>query len=143
MSRALICATALVLSLGALAQAQSATPPAGGASPASPDASSPAASPDTSAAPDTSASSAASAATAQDFKPGMPVKDSSGAAVGTIKRVGQTPTGTPAAEVTVDGKPIVLALADLTLAPTKDHAITSKSKAEIQAQTAGGQAAKP
>jgi hypothetical protein len=134
MSRTLICATALVLSLGGLAQAQQS------ASPTSPDASSPAASPDTSAAPDTSSSSAASAATAQDFKPGMPVKDSSGKAVGTIKRVGQTSSGTPAAEVTVDGKPIVLALADLTLAPTKDHAITSKSKAEIEAAAGGGQA---
>jgi hypothetical protein len=144
MSRILICATALVLSLGGLAQAQSAgsyaSPPAGGASPTSPDASSPPASPDTSATPDTSSSPAASTAAAQDFKPGMPVKDSSGAAVGTIKRVGQTPSGVAAAEVTVDGKPIVLALADMTLAPTKDHAITNKSKAEIQAAAGGGQA---
>jgi hypothetical protein len=142
MTRTLIYATALVLSLGGMAQAQSASPPAGSASPASPDASSPAASPGASAAPDTSSSSATSTATAQDFKPGMPVKDSSGQAVGTIKRVGQTATGTPAAELTVDGKPIVLALADLTLAPTKDHAITNKSKAEIQA-AAGGAQAKP
>jgi len=139
MSRTLICATALVLSLGGLAQAQSAGPPAGSASP---DASSPAASPDASAAPDAASSSAASPAAAQDFKPGMPVKDSSGAAVGTIKRVGQTPTGVAAAEVTVNGKPIVLALADLTLAPTKDHAISTKSKAELEAQ-AGGAQAKP
>ena len=131
MSRTLICATALVLALGGLAQAQSAAP----------DAASPPASPDTSAAPpDASSSSAASPAAAQDFKPGMPVKDSAGAAVGTIKRVGQTPSGTPAAEVTVNGKPIVLALADLTLAPTKDHAISTKSKAELEAQAGGGQA---
>ena len=122
MSRTLICATALVLSLGGLAQAQSPT------------------SPDTSAAPDTSSSAAASTAAAQDFKPGMSVKDSSGKAVGTIKRVGQTPNGVAAAEVTVDGKPIVLALADLTLSPTKDQAISSKSKAEIQAAAGGGQA---
>jgi hypothetical protein len=144
MSRALICATALALSLGGLAHAQSAgsyaSPSAGSASPTSPDASSPPASPDTSATPDASSSSAASPAAAQDFKPGMPVKDSSGKAVGTIKRVGQTASGTPAAEVTVDGKPIVLALADLTLAPTKDQAIINKSKAEIEAQTGGGQA---
>ena len=134
MSRTVICATALVLSLGGLAQAQSASPTA-----PPPDASSPPGSPDTSATPDTSSSSAASPA-AQDFKPGMPVKDSSGKAVGTIKRVGQTPNGVAAAEVTVDGKPIVLALADLTLAPTKDHAISTKSKAEIQAAAGGGQA---
>ncbi len=135
MSRALICATALALSLCGLAQAQSAgsdaSPPAATPSPTTPD---------TSAAPDTSSSSAASPAAAQDFKPGMPVKDSSGAAVGTIKRVGQTPSGVAAAEVTVDGKPIVLALADMTLAPTKDHAITNKSKAEIEAAAGGGQA---
>jgi hypothetical protein len=137
MSRALICATALALSLGGLAQAQSAgsyaSPSAGSASPTSPD---------TTATPDTSPSSSAAsaAAAAQDFKPGMPVKDSSGQAIGTIKRVGQTPSGTPAAEVTVDGKPIVLALADLALAPTKDQAIINKSKAEIEAQAGGGQA---
>jgi hypothetical protein len=130
MSRTLICATALVLALGGLAQAQSAGPAAA----------TPPASPDTSAAPDASSSSATSAAAAQDFKPGMPVKDSSGAAVGTIKRVGQTPNGVAAAEVTVDGKPIVLALADMTLSPTKDQAITTKSKAEIQAAAGGGQA---
>ena len=144
MSRTLICATVLVLSLGGLAHAQSASPASPDASspPASPDASSPPAASDTAAAPDTSSSSAASPAAAQDFKPGMPVKDSSGKAVGTIKRVGQTPQGVAAAEVTVDGKPIVLALADLTLAPTKDHAISNKSKAELQAQT-GGAPAKP
>ena len=140
MSRTLICATALVLSLGGLAQAQGAGPdatPAASASPAPPDASTPPASADT---PAASSSTAASSAAAQDFKPGMPVKDSSGAAVGTIKRVGQTPNGVAAVEVTVKGKPIVLALADLTLAPTKDHAISNKSKAELEAQAGGGQA---
>ena len=135
MSKTLICATVLALSLAGLAQAQSAGSDASAAA-ATP---SPA-TPDTSSAPDTSSSPAASAAAAQDFKPGMPVKDSSGKAVGTIKRVGQTASGTPAAELTVDGKPIVLALADLTLAPTKDHAISNRSKAELQAQSGASQA---
>jgi hypothetical protein len=141
MSRTFVCATALALSLGGLAYAQGAgsyaTPPA--AAPATPDASqSPApASPDSSAAPGASSSSAASPAAATDFKPGMPVKDSAGQEVGTIKRVGQTSTGTPAAELTVDGKPIVLALADLSLAPTGKEAISKRSKAELKAAQGG------
>jgi hypothetical protein len=131
MSRTFVCATALALSLGGLAHAQGAgsyaAPPA--AAPATPDASSAPASPDTSATP--------AASSAADFKPGMPVKDGAGQTVGTIKRVGQTSTGTPAAELTVDGKPIVLALADLTLAPTGKEAISKRSKSELKAAQGG------
>jgi hypothetical protein len=63
----------------------------------------------------------------------MAVKDGAGQPIGTISRVG-TSGGTPAAEVTVDGKPAVVALADLTLAPSGNEAISKRSKAELKAQ---------
>ena len=129
MSRIFICATALALSLGGFAQAQR-----GGAYTSPPPGYPNAASPVPSSTPDTPSSSAASPDPSQDFKPGMTVKDPSGEEIGKINRVGHTPSGVPAAEVNVDGKPVVMALAALTLTPARDQAISSVTKAQVQAQ---------
>ena len=120
MRRTFFCATALALSFGGLAMAQTDRAPTSARS--APDAPPPAAS-----AADPSADAAAA------FTPGMPVQDPSGQTVGVISRVGKTAEGVPAAELNVDGKPITIALANLSLAPTRDHAVTSATKAQVQA----------
>jgi hypothetical protein len=89
-----------------------------------------------SAAPPTSVP-AASAGDAADptkgLKEGMSVTDSAGAAVGTIARIGKTADGTPAAELSVDGKTLPISLAALSLAPSGDHAVVAASKAQVEA----------
>jgi hypothetical protein len=93
-----------------------------------------------SAAPPTSVPSA-SAGDAADpmkgLKAGMSVTDNAGEAVGTIARIGKTADGTPAAELTVDGKTLPISLAALSLAPSGDHAVVAASKAQVQAAAGG------
>ena len=72
-------------------------------------------------------------ATATAFKAGMVVKDSAGATVGKIARVGKTAEGTAAVEVNVDGKTVNLAASTLTLSPSGTEAVSSMTKAEIKA----------
>ncbi len=116
MIRTFLCAGALALSLGGSAMAQRpvnsapASPPEP-AAPAQPTATNP----------------------GGPFTPGMPVKDSSGETIGTINRVGRTADGAPAVELNVDGKPVTMALAALTLADAGDHAVTSATKAQVEA----------
>ena len=133
MYRPLILAAALALCTGGLASAQmqNQNPEQGASPPASsaPDAAQSAGAAQT---PDPSAS----ASTAQAFKPGMVVKDQAGATVGTISRVGHTSNGIAAAEINVEGKPVTMALASLTLSPDGDHAISSLTKAQVEANIA-------
>jgi hypothetical protein len=61
---------------------------------------------------------------------GMTIKDSSGAAVGKITRVGQS-GGAPAALVDVDGKTVVVL--GSTLSASGDSATSTQTKEEIEA----------
>ena len=88
------------------------------------------------AAPPTSVPSASAADPAdptKGLKAGMPVTDNTGAAVGAINRIGRTADGTAAAELNVDGKTLAISLANLSLAPSGDHAVIAASKAQVQA----------
>jgi hypothetical protein len=122
-----VCAAALALSAGAaVAQqkppAQQVTPPVG-TLPANP--------PTLPAAPAVGAAVNASAATG--FRVGLPVKDASGAQIGTIARVIKTPDGATTYSVSVDGRNVNLSGSKLTLSPTGAEAISSMSKADITA----------
>jgi hypothetical protein len=85
-----------------------------------------------------SASAADPADPTKGLKEGMSVTDTSGAAVGTISRIGKTADGTAAAELNVDGKTLALSLANLSLAPSGDHAVVAATKAQVQAAAKGG-----
>lgn len=67
-------------------------------------------------------------------KPGMVVKDASGATVGTVVKVGKTASGQTAVVVNVDGKAVSLATNMLT--PAGDGLLSSVSKEEIKAAAA-------
>jgi len=115
MLRAFPIGLTLAATLGLAAQAQvSSSPPPGAAKPP------------------------AAAATAPDpaLKPGMPVKDATGAMIGSITQVGQTADGTPAVVVSVDGKPVGLPASVLTVASNGAEATASVTKAQIQGAAA-------
>jgi len=119
MQRALLIGAALALSAG-LAQAQPA--PAPSAAPT--------------AAPAAPAAPAASAAVGAGLKTGMPVKDASGAPVGTISKLGKTADGAAAVMVNVDGKDIGLLASNLTVDPSGAQAVSSVTKAQLTASAA-------
>jgi hypothetical protein len=126
-------ATALALAGASFAMAQPVTPP-----PATTPASPPAAAPVPAApAPVAAAPPAAdTSATASGFRAGMPVKDTQGAAIGSIARVIKTPDGATTFSVTVDGKHVNLPGNALTLSPSGTEAISTMTKAQIAAATA-------
>lgn len=131
----IVCAAALALcATTAVAQqkpvSQQVTPPAG-TTPANPP-TAPAAS--VPAAP--AAAAGVNAAATTGFRAGLPVKDASGAAIGTIARVIKTPDGATTYSVTVDGRNVNLPGSALTLSPTGAEAVSSMSKAQITATTA-------
>lgn len=74
--------------------------------------------------------------TAADFRPGMIVRDESGAVIGPITRVGQTAEGAPAVVVNMDGRPVNLSPNILTRDTSGDGALSSMSKAEIRSASA-------
>ena len=122
MTKTLLCtAAALALSLAGAAAAQNAAPNDAAPAAATPPTSVP------------SASAADPADPTKGLKAGMPVTDSSGAAVGTISRIGRTADGQAAAELDVDGKTLALSIANLSLAPSGDHAVVAATKAQVQA----------
>jgi hypothetical protein len=61
----------------------------------------------------------------------MTVKDSAGATVGKITKVGQTSDGTPAALIDVDGKTVAVLASSLSVAG--DQATSAQTKAQIKA----------
>jgi|RhiMetdeSRZDD1v2_1073273.scaffolds.fasta_scaffold2760476_1 hypothetical protein len=72
-------------------------------------------------------------ATSPTLKAGMVVKDSAGVTLGKISKLGKAPDGTEAAAVNVGGQTINLALSTLTVSPSGKEAVSSQTKAEIQA----------
>ncbi len=126
MTRTLLCTAAFALSIAGAAAAQNAAPNDAAPAAATPPTSVPA------------ASAADAADPAKGLKAGMPVTDTTGQAVGTISRIGRTADGTAAAELSVDGKILPLSLANLSLAPSGDHAVVSATKAQVQAAARGG-----
>jgi hypothetical protein len=122
MKAMMLCATILALSGGSAALAQ--TPAAKGA-----------AAPPANAAPAPTPPAADASATT-GFRPGLPVKDSAGMAVGTIARVIKTPDGATTYSVSVDGRNVNLPGSALTLSPSGAEAISTMSKAQITASTA-------
>jgi len=120
MLRALFLGATLAATLGYAAQAQ-------------PDTSSPGAAPQ-SQAPADQAAPQPGANTPTTAKPGMVVKDTSGATVGTVVQVGQASNGQSAVVVNIDGKPISLAANMLT--PAGDGLVSSMSKDDIKAAAA-------
>jgi hypothetical protein len=122
MTKTLLCAAAFALAFAGAATAQNAPPRDAAPAAATPPASVPA------------ASAADPADPAKGLKAGMPVTDNAGQAVGTIGRIGKTADGTAAAELNVDGgKTLALSMANLSLAPSGDHAVVAASKAQVQA----------
>jgi hypothetical protein len=121
MLRNLLLSASLTM-LGFTAQAQPGAMPAAPQSPAS----------EPPAAPSASQSGVDAAAIA---KPGMVVKDSAGATVGTVVQAGRTAEGVSAVVVQVDGRPFTLAASSLT--PAGDGLVSSMSKTEIKAASPG------
>jgi hypothetical protein len=113
--RALLYGSALALSVGFAALAQ---PPASQSN-APPSASTPPASD--------------ASATASAFKAGMTVKDSAGATIGRIVRVGKASDGTATVAVNVDGKTINVAASTLSPGSAGNEVVSSKTKAELKA----------
>jgi hypothetical protein len=127
MSRALFLGSALAMTLGYAAHAQSAMPPSGASAPSQAPA-------DQAPADQSAAPSSADTPTATTAKPGMVVKDSSGATVGTVVNVGKAANGLMAVVVNIDGKPVSLAANMLT--PAGSGLVSSMTKAEIKAAAA-------
>jgi hypothetical protein len=122
MTKTLLCtAAALALSFAGAAAAQNAAPNDAAPAAATPPTSAPA------------ASVADPADPTKGLKEGMSVTDASGAAVGTISRIGKTADGQAAAELNVEGKTLAISLASLSLAPSGDHAAVAASKAQVEA----------
>jgi hypothetical protein len=121
MTKTLLCTAAFVLSFAGAAAAQNAAPNDAAPAAATPPTSVPA------------ASAADPADPTKGLKSGMPVTDASGAAVGTIGRLGKTADGTAAAELSVNGKTLPISLAMLSLAPSGDHAVVAATKAQVEA----------
>jgi hypothetical protein len=117
MQRTFLVSAALALSMIGTAYAQDASPGTAQSAPAAPDAA--------------STPPAAAGAALADFKPGMVVKDSAGAKVGTIAQVGTTSDGTPAVALDVGGKQVVVAAATLKLASSGKEVVSSQTKAQI------------
>jgi len=67
------------------------------------------------------------------FKSGMVVKDSAGATVGKVTKVGKAADGALTVAVDVDGKTVDLPAATLSLSPAGDEAVSTQTKAEIKA----------
>jgi len=123
MTKTLLCTAALVFSFAGAAAAQNAAPNDAAPAAATPPTSVPA------------ASAADPADPTKGLKAGMSVTDNSGAAVGTIGRLGKTADGTAAAELNVNGKTLPISLAMLSLAPGGDHAVIAATKAQVDAAT--------
>jgi hypothetical protein len=70
-------------------------------------------------------------ATQGGLRLGMVVKDPTGAVVGTISQIGETPDGTASVLLNVDGKPIGVLASKLT--PSGDQAVISMTKAQVKA----------
>jgi hypothetical protein len=137
MKRTVLLGSALALSFGfaAIAQPASQSPTAAKPSSSVPSAP-PAASvnpPGPTAAPASPAPASATDAAAA-LKEGMVVKDSTGAAVGTIAQIGKTPDGAPAAVLDVDGKKIGVLASSLT--PQGGQVISAATKAQLLAASA-------
>jgi hypothetical protein len=71
----------------------------------------------------------------------MVVKDSTGATVGTISQVGQTPTGQAAAMIDIDGKQIGILASNLKIDPAGTQAVSAYTKAQLIASAAPAAAA--
>lgn len=125
MLRALFLGAALATTLGYAAQAQSDKSPSG----AAPQSQAP-----TDQAPADQSSTQTSADTATTAKPGMVVKDSSGATIGTVVKVRKAANGKMAVVVNIDGKPVTVASNMLT--PAGDGLVSSMSKDELKAAAA-------
>jgi len=121
MTKTLLCAAAFALTFAGAAAAQNAAPKDAAPAAATPPTSVPA------------ASAADAADPTKGLKEGMSVTDTTGAAVGTISRIGKTADGTAAAELSVSGKTLPISLANLSLAPSGDHAVVSATKAQVEA----------
>lgn len=74
-------------------------------------------------------------ATTSPYKVGMAIKDTQGAAVGTIARVIRTPDGATTISANVDGRNVNLPASALTLG-ADGGAVSTMSKAQITASTA-------
>jgi hypothetical protein len=70
------------------------------------------------------------------LKTGMVVKDGSGATVGTIAQIGQTADGRAAVMLNVDGKQIGILASNLSPGQSGAEAVSSLTKAQIQASAA-------
>ncbi|MGR4863799.1 hypothetical protein [Caulobacter sp. LARHSG274] len=132
MTRALFCGSALALMIGFAAQAQNAPPPTTPSQEPSTPSQEPGQGQEVNPAPAMPPGTDASAV-ASVFKPGMIVKDSAGATVGTVEQVGQTADGSTAIEVSVDGKAINLSPSILAVSGDGEEAVSSMTKAQIKA----------
>jgi len=99
-------------------QAQTVTPPKGGPI------------------PDAHPSQSVNPPTSAGLRPGMTVKDSNGAVVGTIRQLGQTAAGRPIAQLDIDGRPVNVPAGWLNRTPDGAAAVSTLTKAQIVASAA-------
>lgn len=83
--------------------------------------------------PGSSPSASVNPPTMAGLKPGMPVKDSTGAMIGVITHVGQTTAGKPMVGLKIDDQQVVVPAGDLTVSQATGQAVTSMTKAQLQA----------
>jgi hypothetical protein len=82
--------------------------------------------------PDAHPSASVNPPTTAGLKPGMPVKDSTGALIGTVTQVGQTTDGRPMAGLQIDGRQVIVPAGDLSVSQN-GQAVSSMTKAQLQA----------
>jgi hypothetical protein len=130
MRNTVLCGLAAALLLGGVAQTQAqAQTAAGPAETAQPPAA-------TATAPAAPAAAAATPATADSLKPGLEIKDPTGASIGTVVKAGKASNGQTAVVVSMDGKEVSL---PLNLFSMNGEGVTSSvTKAQIQAAMAKG-----
>ncbi len=83
--------------------------------------------------PDAHPSASVNPPTSAGLKPGMTVKDGNGAAIGTIRQVGQTSGGRPMAQLEIDGRLVSVPAAWLNRTPDGAWAVSTLTKAQILA----------
>ena len=81
--------------------------------------------------PDAHPSASVNPPTTAGLKAGMPVKDSTGALIGTLTQVGQTTDGRPMASLQIDGRQVLVPAGDLSA--QNGQAVSSMTKAQLQA----------
>jgi hypothetical protein len=88
--------------------------------------------------PNAHPSAAVNPPTTAGLKVGMPVRDPTGSVIGTISQVGVTAGGRPMAVLQIDGRPVSVRAANLSVAPKGGQAVSALTKAQLLAASSKG-----